>query len=107
MFCSSFIVDMHSGVPCVDFLYDLREWKQYDLAYILLSIQVCLSFKRANIYFKSCNSRYTSIGFESLNRYKKVDVKIYDLFLTEWLKRNFSYLAKILPLDFSKILNVI
>eukprot|EP00112_Aurelia_sp_Birch-Aquarium-sp1_P001333 Seg1140.3 transcript_id=Seg1140.3/GoldUCD/mRNA.D3Y31 product="Ubiquitin-conjugating enzyme E2 U" protein_id=Seg1140.3/GoldUCD/D3Y31 len=35
-------IDVQSGIPCVDFLDDMREWKQYDLAYILLSLQVML-----------------------------------------------------------------
>ena len=36
-----------------------------------------------------------------------MSVKFDDLFLQpEWLKRNFSYLSIILPLDFSEILNV-
>ena len=38
---------------------------------------------------------------------KKVGVKLYEIFLkTECLKRNFRFLSKILPLDFSEILNI-
>ena len=36
-----------------------------------------------------------------------MDVKFYDLILlTEQLKRDFNYLSKILPIDFSEILNM-
>ena len=48
-----------------------------------------------------------SIGSKSLNQQKKVGVKLYDIFLlTEWLKRNFSYLSIIPPLDYPGNLHI-
>ena len=44
---------------------------------------------------------------KSLNRYKMVDAKFYDLFLlSEWLKRNLLPTI-ILPLDFQKFLRLL
>ena len=44
------------------------------------------------------------IKHKCLSLRKKVGVKLYDIFLeTEWLER---FLSKILPLDFSEILNI-
>ena len=44
-----------------------------------------------------------SIGSKSLTWCKKVDVKLSGLFLlTDGLNRNLSYIAIILPLEFSK-----
>ena len=56
---------------------------------------------------KAKKARMQSIGSKSLNGCKKVVVKLnYLILLTEWLKRNFSYISMILPLEFSEILTV-
>ena len=52
---------------------------------------------------------HANIGSKSLDQCKKLVVKSYDLILlteSEWLKRNFSYLSIILPLDFSELLTI-
>ena len=45
MYPVSISVEMQTGVPCMEFLTNDDHWKEsYDIAYILLQLQVCSIF---------------------------------------------------------------